>query len=70
METPLSWSSVTEVWRRGLAGECDQGAPTGIPVWEEDTSGTHTGKCRGEDEMFPFGLPFPFSLEVTQPGNT
>lgn len=70
VEAPLPWTSVTEVWRRGLAGEHDQGAPKGIPMSEEDTSGRHTGKYRGEDWMFPFGLPFPFSLELAQPGNT
>lgn len=68
MEGHLPWTSVTEVCRRGLAGEGTQGVPTGIPRWEEDISGRYTGKCRQGGRMFPFDLPFPFSLEVVQPG--
>ena len=68
MEGPFPWAPVIEVWRRGLAGEGARGAPTGIPRWEEDTSGRYTGKCRFEAGMFPFDLPFLFSLEVVQPG--
>lgn len=66
-EGPLPCTSVTEVWRRGLAGEGARGAPTCIPRWEEDISGRYTGKCRDEAGMVPFGLPFSFSVEVVQP---
>lgn len=64
----LPRTSVTEVWRRGLAGEGARGTPTGNSRWEEDDSGMYTGKYRDEAKIFAFVVSFTLSLEAVQPG--